>query len=224
MLYIWDEGIARDPFNDMDVAGFIVRLRVIQEDGAEPSIDAEAGEEDGDVIIWINITFDASNKRHLSSLYHELRGVLRHEIEHISELGPLTMVGPYQNEVYGENLPSSGKILHAINRRMKLFGTKGMSKSEWAALEVARADRAKEGKFLEYVTSFDELGPFVVGFMTQARSSRSYFDDVVLQYLNNFVERGSMSDLERDEAVRWLHTWALDKYPRVRLRQKLVHN
>lgn len=217
MLYVWDESIKRDPFNDTDTPGFIVRLRVDLDKNPEPSIDAEAGEEDGDVTIWINICHDPTNKRHLATLYHELRGVVRHELEHLSETGPLTMVGPYQMEVYGENLPTSGKILHTINRRLKLFGNPGLKKADWAELEIKRSDVSKTGSFLEYVTSFDELGPFVAGFMTQAKSSRSNFDEIALRYLENFVSRGSMTPAARDEAMSWLLVWVRDKYPGVRL-------
>lgn len=219
MLYIWDEQIGRDPFNDTDAPGFIVRLKVDIEDCVEPSIDAEAGEDDSDVTIWINITHDTTNKRHLETLYHELRGVVRHELEHLSEAGPLTMVGPYQPEVFGEALPTSGKILHSINRRLKIFGKPEATRSDWAEQELRRSDAAKSGRFLEYVTCFDELGPFVAGFMTQARSSRTNFDDIAHKYLQSFVERGSMSAEDRDEAMTWLVTWVKDKYPGVRLRR-----
>jgi len=219
MLYIWDDQIRRDPFNDTDALGFIVKLRVDIDVCAEPSIDAEAGEEDSDVTIWINVTHDPENKLHLETLYHELRGVVRHELEHLSEAGPLTMVGPYQTEVFGEVLPTSGKILHTINRRLKVFGKPGTTRLDWSEQEIKRSEAARRGRFLEYVTCFDELGPFVAGFMTQAKSSRTNFDDIAIKYLQSFVERGSMSSEDRDEAMTWLITWAEDKYPGVRLRR-----
>lgn len=220
MVYLWGDHIKRDPFNDADIPGFIVRLEILDRPGESPSIDAEAGEEDGDVVVWIRIYTDIRDASKREKLYYELRGVIRHELEHLSAIGPLTMMGPLQNEVYGDDMPTSGKLLHDINRRKKVFDTSMQPKESWACIEKSRSTQATLGDFLSYVTSYDELGPFVVGFMTQAKASRVDFKEVATDYLDSFVSMKRISENQKEEIMTWLMIWVLERFPRYKLRQR----
>lgn len=223
MIYVWGDDIKRDPENDIEVPGFIVRLSVYRKECDFPSIDAEAGEDESDVIIWLNIHYDPSQPKHLELLYYELRGVIRHELEHLSEIGPLTMMGPQQKETYGEDMPTSGKMLHDINRRRSLFGEKSGGRTGWGNAEFMYAKMSQMGSFLAYVTEYDELGPFVVGFMAQAKASRMPFDEIAAEYLDNFVLYKKLSVEDRNIALKWMILWATDKFPRVVLSGKHNH-
>ena len=223
-IYVWDETFKRDVEGDPDVPGFIVRVEVFCKDCEHPSIDAEAGEEDGDVIIWLNIHHNPNNMNHRSELYHELADVVRHELEHLSEIGPLMMQGPAQRVRYGHDLPTSGKILHDINRRRKLFGQHGFNHDSWAIVERDISDKASSGCFKSYMMSYDELGPFVVGFMTQARVSHLSFEQIASEYLDYFVTQKRITNDDKHHVLDWLMTWASDKYPHVKLSEKHLHN
>lgn len=219
MVYLWGDHIKRDPFNDVDIPGFIVKLEILDRPGESPSIDAEAGEEDGDVVVWIKIYTDLSDLTKREKLYYELRGVIRHELEHLTDIGPLTMMGPLQNEVYGDDMPTSGKLLHDINRRKKVFADSNASKAAWAVDEKSRSAASTLGDFLSYVTSYDELGPFVVGFMTQAKASRVDFKEVATDYLDSFVSMKRISESEKEEIMKWLMTWAFERFPNYKIRK-----
>lgn len=223
MIYVWGDDIKRDPEHDEDVPGFIVRLSVYRKECDFPSIDAEAGEDMGDVVVWLNIHYDPTQRGHLEQLYYELRGVIRHELEHLSQIGPLTMMGPAQKEAYGEDIPASGKMLHDINRRRSLFGESTASREGWGRAESMYAKMSQLGSFLAYVTEYDELGPFVVGFVTQSKASRTPFDDVAAEYLDNFVLHKKLSAEDRDIALKWMILWATDRFPRVVLSGKHIH-
>jgi len=149
-------------------------------------------------------------------IYHELLGVVRHELEHLSGAGPLAMMGPDQRKLYGERLPQSGKILHDLNRRRRLFGHSAHPHELWGIEELERSDAASGGDTLSYMTSYDELGPFSVGFYTQARSARIPYEQVVKQYIDYFHESGQLSDAGAAQALEWFMTWGNDKFPKIR--------
>jgi hypothetical protein len=222
-IYIWDESFKRDVDADPDVPGFIVRLEVLSKECEHPSIDAEAGEEDGDVIIWLNVHFDHRNLAHRNELYQELVGVVRHEVEHLSMIGPLTMPGPAQKFYYGENIPTSGKVLHDINRRRKLFGKSGFDHKSWGIIEKDICEMSANGCFKSYIMSYDELGPFVVGFMTQARATRVSFETIASEYLDYFVGQKRLSQEDKAHILDWIMIWARDKYPNNKLVEKHLH-
>lgn len=222
-IYIWDETFKRDPDADSDVPGFIVRLEVISKECEHPSIDAEAGEEDGDVTIWLNVHLDHRRPEQRNELYQELVGVVRHELEHLSMIGPLTMPGPDQKFFYGEDIPPTGKVLHDINRRRKLFGGSGFDHRSWAIIERDIAQKSAGGCFKSYIMSWDELGPFVVGFMTQAKASKLPFETIAREYLDYFVCQKRLSLADRDHILEWLTAWARDKYPNNKLVEKHLH-
>jgi len=214
-IYIWDETFKRDEEADPDVPGFIVRLEILSKECDHPSIDAEAGEEDGDVIIWLNVHLDHRNPGHRHELYQELVGVVRHELEHLSMIGPLTMPGPAQKFFYGEDIPPTGKVLHDINRRRKLFGSSGFDHKSWAIIEKSICEKSASGCFKSYMMSYDELGPFVVGFMTQAKATKMPFKKIASEYLNYFVGQKRLTPADKDHILDWLMSWAQDKYPRI---------
>jgi len=133
------------------------------------------------------------------------------------------MMGPRQKETYGENMPTSGKMLHDINRRRSLFGEKSGGRTGWGNAEFMYAKMSQMGSFLAYVTEYDELGPFVVGFMAQAKASRMPFDEIAAEYLDNFVLYKKLSVEDRNIALKWMILWATDKFPRVVLSGKHNH-
>ena len=224
-VYVWDSKFKRDPENDPDDGGFIVRLDITRKECPAPSIDADAGEEDGEAVIRLNIHMDPNGRKQLNEIYHELVGVIRHELEHLSQIGPLSMPGPNQRQLYGPDLPQTGKILHDINRRREIFGgLMDATREQWRMLEEMLRDAAADGCFKSYVMCYDEMSAFVAGFMMQARSSRTPFDLVASEYLDFFVAQKRITEAQRNEALRWLITWALDRYPNVRLLGKHLHN
>jgi hypothetical protein len=224
-VYIWDPSFKRDPENDPSDAGFIVRVDINRKDCSTPSIDAEAGEEDGEALIKLNIHLDPTGRRQMNEIYHELVGVVRHELEHLSQLGPLSMAGPEQQKLYGSTLPQTGKILHDINRRRVLFGgPMDATHEQWGLLEENIRNAADMGCFKSYVMCYDEMSAFVAGFMMQSRSSHTHFDTIASDYLDFFVGQKRITMEQRNEVLRWLVTWALDRYPNVKLLGKHLHN
>lgn len=224
-VYVWDPCFKRDPENDVEDTGFIVKIDITRKQCDLPSIDADAGEDDGDAVIRLNIHMDPTGKKQLNEIYHELVGVIRHELEHLSQIGPLSLVGPAQRDLYGPELPQSGKILHDINRRRVLFGTDlDVTRDQWGMLESVLSAASGAGCFKSYMTCYDELSAFVAGFMMQARTSRTAFDVVSTDYLDYFVAQKRLTIEQRDEILLWLVTWARDRYPNVKLLGKHLHN
>ena len=72
--------------------------------------------------------------------------------------------------------------------------------------------------------SYDELGPFVLGFMTQARVARLSFEQIASEYLDYFVTQKRINNEDKHHVLSWLMIWASDKYPNVKLSEKHLHN
>jgi len=218
-VYVWPPDLKRDEDQDESVADFKVRLNVLamKADGMF-SIDGLAGDEDGEPCIWITLSWsrDPTSYR---ALYHELVGVIRHELEHLSTISPFMMMGPDQADLYGEELPVSGKILHIINRRRRLFGVKDHPRALWASEELARAARATSD-MSDYIMSYDEIDPFCRGFYMQACSSRRPYDEVVSDYLDFFRKDGQITEQGARIAHEWLILWAKDIFPKIKLSLK----
>ena len=216
-VYIWPFAGAAGSRQDESISCFAVKLKLLDDVPMTYSIDAQAGDEDDETYVWLTISLAREEKAILSTLYHELLGVIRHELEHISGSGLLAMSGPAQKKLYGNEMLDSGKILHDINRRRKLFGSAAQTHSQWGDEEVSRANAAANGSTLFYMTSYDELGPFAIGFYTQARSERVQYQDVVWDYIVYFQKTGKLTHDEALKAFEWFMVWGCDKFPKIKM-------
>jgi len=218
-VYIWPPELTRDPECDESIIDFKVRLNVLAMKTPDRfCIDGLAGDEDGEPCIWITLTL-ANERRHYQEIYYELLGVIRHELEHLATTSPFMMMGPNQIETYGDNLPSSGKILHVINRRRKLFGVKDHPRRFWASEENAQTD-SMNTDMSAYIRSYDEIDPFCRGFYMQACASRRPYDEVVSEYFDFFVKSGQMTEQSARLGIEWLIAWGKDIFPKIKLRNK----
>lgn len=216
-VYIWTPNTSADV---VSTACFAVKLKLLDDKSMTYSIDAQAGDQDDESYIWLTISLAKGEKAIISTLYHELLGVIRHELEHLSGSGQLAMKGPVQKKFYGDELPNTGKILHDINRRRKLFGSTDHPHSLWGNEEIARSKASASGDTLSYMTSYDELGPFAIGFYTQARSEKIPYEDVVWQYIVYFKQAGQLTQAEAATAFEWFMKWGSDKFPKMKVRAR----
>jgi hypothetical protein len=70
------------------------------------------------------------------------------------------------------------------------------------------------------MTSYDELGPFAIGFYTQARSEKIPYEDVVWQYTVYFEQAGQLTQAEAATAFEWFMKWGSDKFPKMKVRAR----
>ncbi len=213
-IYAWPQELSHDP--DEIPEGFIVRLKIIEDDSASYSIEGLAGDDEGDPCIWLTISRTPGDVRIYRDLHHELLGVVRHELEHLTCSGTLMLLGPCQEEVYGELLPHAGKIMHIINRRRRLFGLKDHPRHLWGLEELERSNNSIHS-MADYVKSYDELDAFSRGFYAQACAARQCYDVVARNYLLNFVKNGQMTLRDVDDVLDWIIIWGKDKFPKIRL-------
>lgn len=214
-IYIWSEHHKRDPDQDLEMPGFFVKLSVTQDERVKPAVDAITHEEELEPIISLDVFYNPYDKKQIELLYYELFGTIRHEIEHLTDQGSLALPGPRLTRIVPPGYPASGKILHSLNRRRKLFSSSPNPGYDWDLDEVERYRKSIEEDFYSYITCFEELGPFVVGFYAQAKLTRQPFSKIVNDYMDYFVEQGCITIDKRDLAIDWINRWARDKYPKV---------
>ena len=209
-MYDWNAFVDKEPDIPEEESGFVVRLNVKFEDCDEPIISAAVGEKvSGEICMWINVSL--SGKQQMNAVYTTLLGVIRHEIEHLTMFGSLSMAGP---KCKNEKHSALRKSLHDINRRRALF-SKNADKDEWLKEELIRCEDGRKGDIFSYITCYDELGPFVAGFHTQAVAERATFESIAAAYVNSFVESEQITDTHAKIALGWFKIWENDKYGKV---------
>lgn len=203
--YDWNAFINKKLDIPDDECIFIVKLRVARAECDEPILSASVGEcSSGDVCMWIDIKFH--DKKQLVLVRNILRGVVRHEIEHLTMSGMLSMgIYPNKHSCYR-------KSLHDINRRKKLFCNTSCSYDEWLNQETARSKLGRDGDIFSYLTCYEELSPLVVGFHEQAAKERKTFDIIASDYVYSFVKSNNLTETQAKIAIGWLKIWEKDKY------------
>jgi len=205
-MYDWNAFVSKMPDIPDEECGFVVKVKVKTSECDFPIVDAQVGEKiDGEICMWINITI--ANKKQLSKLYAILVGVIRHEIEHLTMGGSLSMRGPTSA---GE-LATYRKSLHDINRRRILFSN-NIDKDAWLKEENARCEAGRKGDIFSYLTCYEELGPFVAGFHTQACIEKVSFEIIAAEYIDSFIESKQITETHAKIALGWFKIWEKDKY------------
>lgn len=207
LYYLWDDKWKTDLNRCPEAVGFDVSLRVKRSKGAKFVIYASVCEDElGNSHIEVEIIHDPNEKTHLSELYYELAGSIRHEIEHISEEGQLAGLGPTQDVVV-PYITNKSKIVHTINLRSKIFGDLYGNIEGWGNEEQRRLHSAIEGGMLDYLTCYEEVGPLTQGFYYEAKKRRIPTDEVINDYLERFYAGGLLTESEIDEAFNHLVAW-----------------
>lgn len=205
--YVWNRKWNTDPLRSKTAIGFDVNLKVKRTRGPRYVVYASVFEDEtGNSHIDVEIAHDPNEKTHLTKLYYELIGSIRHEIEHISEEGQLAGLCPSQERVI-PHTPRKGKIVHTINRRAKLFGDLYSSLDAWGQEEERRLHSAIDGDMIAYLTCYEEVGPLTQGFFYEAKKRRIPTDAVIDEYLTRLHKSGAITDTELDEAFNHLVAW-----------------
>ena len=205
--YVWNRKWKTDPLKSKTAIGFDVNLKVKRRRGPNFVIYASVFEDEtGNSHIDVVIEHDPYEKTHLTKMYYELVGTIRHEIEHISEEGQLAGLCPTQERLV-PHTPRKGKIVHTINRRAKLFGDLHKDLDTWGLEEERRLHAAIDGDMLAYLTCYEEVGPLTQGFYYEAKKRRIPTDEVINEYLTKLYNAKLLSDAEIDEAFNHLVAW-----------------
>lgn len=206
-IYLWDRAWSGDPLRPETARGFYVTLRVTRTKSKRPSIDALVQEDVlGNSHIVFTVQHNPNNLRHRSMIYPELVGVIRHEIEHISDDGTLALSGPAQDWVVPE-LPNQGKIVHTINTRRKLFCPHDIDLEAWGESEKDRLDRSDNDDMYSYLTCYEEMGPLIHGFYYEAKKARLPIDQVMSIYLSRMMGRGLITYPEFQDVFEMMTRW-----------------
>jgi len=204
--YLWDARC----YNSTRVktaVGFDVSLKVVRTRGRRYDVFASVhSDENGNSHIEVAIHHDPTRKAHLSDLYPELCGSIRHELEHIADEGGLAGRAPKQR-AFVPHTPSSGKIVHTINKRAKLFSCDYRSLDEWGREEADRLTRSINGDLFSYLTCYEEVGPITQGIFYEAKKRRCTVDEVLIRYLDRLQAADMISDDEYDAAYDHLIAW-----------------
>lgn len=206
-VYLWDPKWKTDPLKSLTAEGFDVDLSVKRRKGTKFTVHASVWEDDlGNSHIDLKIEHDPNEKTHLSNLYYDLAGCIRHELEHITDESQLAGLGPLQ-EIVVPHVPNKSKIVHTINRRYKMFGDLYDNREAWGREEKRRLDSAIDGNMLAYLTCFEEVGPLTQGFYYEAKKRRVSTEQVIDSYITSLQKGGLLSDEEADEAFNHLAAW-----------------
>ena len=205
--YVWNRKWKTDPLREKTAIGFDVNLKVKRRRGTGFIVYASVFEDElGNSHIEVEIVHDPNEKTHLTKMYYEIAGSIRHEIEHISEEGQLAGLCPSQEKLV-PHTPSKGKIVHTINRRAKMFSDLYRDLDAWGREEERRLHAAIDGDMLAYLTCYEEVGPLTQGFYYEAKKRRIPTDAVINEYLTKLHKSHLLTDEELDEAFNHLVAW-----------------
>lgn len=205
--YLWNPKWRTDPLRPKTAIGFDVDLRVKRIKGRKFDVFASVCEDElGNSHIDIEIVHDPDEKTHLSELYVELGGSIRHEIEHITEEGQLAGMAPLQDRTV-PHVPTRGKIVHTLNRRAKLLSNLHPNLDAWGREEMRRLNDAIDGDMLAYLTCYEEVGPLTQGFYYEAKKRRVPVDVVIDMYLARLKKHNLLTDDDIEEAFEHLAAW-----------------
>lgn len=206
-IYLWDRSWSGNPLRPESARGFYVTASFVRRRGRGSEIDGYVHEDVlGNSHIGIRITHDPHNPRQRSEIYAELIGVIRHEIEHISDESTLAAGGPLQDWCL-PGLPNYNKIVHTLNLRKKLFCPKEMDPSEWAKSELSAIQESDAGDMYHYMTCYEELGPLVHGFYYEAKTRKIPIDQVISTYLSRMLSRDKITHPEFKDVFEKMITW-----------------
>jgi hypothetical protein len=191
---------------------FTVILRLKRKKGSELDIGAEVGSDIyGEPIITYDIFYDRHDKRIRRAMYLELLNITSHEIEHLTEDGPLCFPGPRQHRTY-EGFPDSGKMLHNLNDMHRLFGG-SEDRNKWAQRDLRDAEKSFENEE-NYLVCALELNAFVKGFYEQAVAARQPIDFFMRSYLNDYIRFGRLTSIQADFVLDKWRAWARLRFPK----------
>lgn len=204
------------PHRPRTAIGFDVNLRVVRRKKKGYDIYASVWEgSDGNSHIEMTVHHNPDRKDHLSDLYPELCGSLRHEIEHIMDEGTLAKLAPRQRR-FVPHTPRWGKIVHTLNLRAKTFSDCYDSLDAWGREEMDRLARSIKGDLLSYLTCYEEVGPITLGVFYEAKKRRCTVDEVLVRYLDHLQRADLLTDDDYDEAYNHLIAWTKLTIPAAR--------
>lgn len=205
--YLWDRKWNTEPQRSPTAIGFDVDLRVKRRKGTKFEVYASVYEDSlGNSHIDVEIVHDPNEKSHLSELYLELGGSIRHEIEHITEEGQLAGQSPMQDYTI-PHVPTRGKIVHTLNRRAKILSNLHKDLDAWGREEIRRLSEAINGDILSYLTCYEEVGPLTQGFFYEAKKRRQPVDIIIDSYLMRLKSQNMLTDDDVEEAFDHLAAW-----------------
>ena len=214
--YLWDKVRGAKSRHPATAIGFDVNLKVVRRKRKGYDIFASVWADDtGNSHIEVEVHHNPKRKDHLTDLYYELCGSIRHEIEHISDEGALSGAAPNQQKLV-PHVPKTGKIVHTLNLRAKVFSNFYDSLDAWGLEEVDRLNRAIEGDIFSYLTCYEEVGPITQGIYYEAKKRRCTVDEILVRYLDHLQQADMLSDDEYDEAYNHLIAWIKLTLPRAR--------
>jgi len=177
-----------------------VKLKTSFIENGEFDIDADTHATfDNLAVINIHLFYDASTRNNLQDLYYELRGVIRHELEHVAQIGhSINEESNYNNLI--------------TKQRHKLFG-QGKTLDEWTIEENSIINRFNNGSFIDYVIQIAELDAFCRGFYTQACLSRQPVKNIINNYLSDCISLMRLSQSEAVKCKYWIDTRMINIFP-----------
>jgi len=214
--YLWEKSRGAKSRYPTSAIGFDVSLKIVRRKRKRYDIFASVWEDDnGNSHIEVEIHHNPNRKEHLTDLYYELCGTIRHEIEHISDEGALSGQAPAQ-QILVPHVPNRGKIVHTLNLRSKVLNTCYDNLDAWGREEAARLDRAIDGDIISYLTCYEEVGPITQGIFYEAKKRRCTVDEILVRYLDHLQEADMLTDEEYDEAYDHLIAWTKMTLPTAR--------
>jgi hypothetical protein len=214
--YLWDRSRGAIPRNPATAIGFDVNLKVVRRKRKGYDVFASVWADDtGNSHIEVEIHHNPNRKDHLSDMYYELCGSIRHEIEHISDEGALAGLAPPQRNLV-PHVPKWGKIVHTLNLRAKVFSECYDSLDAWGREEVDRLNRSIDGNIFSYLTCYEEVGPITQGIYYEAKKRRCTVDEVLVRYLDHLQAANALNEAEYDEAYNHLIAWTKLTLPSAR--------
>ena len=216
-IYLWNKTWSGNPQRPETARGFYVTASFVRRRGRPSEIEGYVHEDVlGNSHIGIRITHDPHDPRQRSEIYAELIGVVRHEIEHISDEGTLAAGGPFQDWCL-PGLPNYSKIVHSLNLRRKLFCPDEVDDVAWAQSEAQALQESDSGDMYHYLTCYEELGPLVHGFYCEAKTRKIPIDQVISTYLSRMLSRDKLTYQEFCDVFEKMITWAKMNLPRAKM-------
>jgi len=199
---------------DIDSRSFTVFLKLKRKKGSDFDIGAEVSTDMfGEAVITFEIFYDRHNKQSREAIYMELLGIAAHEIEHLTEDGPLCFPGPRQSRTY-LGFPESGKLLHNLNDMYKHF-SKDENRAQWAQRDLIGMLNSFENEE-NYLICALELNAFVKGFYVQASTAKKPIDFFMRSYLSDYVKFGRLQQDQADFVLERWRAWSKLRFPRAK--------